>query len=165
MKTEAPELTLVDERYETPANLDAQHVPAAASTIRLPAGWQATRGYRTRLLAQFERGRGDRFTAAVPILFLLFERGAESLEVQIADTAGGPARDYAAAVLAEGTAIPVPLGHGFAKGPTAVVDTGSRLIRATYDDGADGQALSADEARARMRELQSRAEQLLFELG
>jgi hypothetical protein len=38
--------------------------------------------------------------------------------------------------------VTVPLGRGFAGGPTAVIDAADRLIRATYDDGINPASLT-----------------------
>ena len=103
--------------------------------------------------------------ARVPVTWQLFARGQETLEVQVADVASPLARVWADAVVAQGTTVRAPLGRGFAAGPTAVIDGGARLMRATYDDGVAAAELDESQTAQRLVALQDQARKILHELA
>lgn len=157
---------VVTERYGPVESIDEGSLREAESTIGLPPDWRVVDGYRVPLEATIALS-DSRGTAAahMPTTLLRATRGNEQLEVEIADTSEPASREYAAAIMSEGTPEPFPLGRGYAGGPAAVIDTGNDLIRATYDDGLDGREMSPSEGRERLRRVHEVARELMRQMG
>jgi hypothetical protein len=101
-------------------------------------------------------------TVTIPVERMRLRRQAETLDVEIALTETEGASVWAKLVMREGDVQQVALGRGFVGGPTAVIDTGHLLIRATY---SDGRALDVSGGiPMRMRRQQQQARRLLTSL-
>jgi hypothetical protein len=151
---------------DTPVTLSELEQTA---NLRFPQGWQVQNGYQEELTAVVASADatgafGASMVARMPAISLLLSRGSETLEVQTLQTHDDASRAYVQWVMAQGDPVQVPLGRGYAGGPTAVIDTGERLIRVSLDDGVDPASLSTKQMQPRLQRLQDRARGLLHAL-
>jgi hypothetical protein len=118
--------------------------------VKVPSGWSAVHGYRTTLTVSFAASQdltmppgmilGDTDAPAPPIvatenipaLYLSLERGAETCHVEVAQTRTELSKVWSRASTQGPTMAPTRLGLAAVAGPTAVIDAGETLIRATY---------------------------------
>jgi hypothetical protein len=156
--------TVASEEYSpAPQPLSPAELLAAPATPTLPEGWTVQSGYRAQLTITLRARELPERATTTPILFLLLKQGRRTVEVRIAETRDMVARRWADLLMAEGEPAPVPLGMGFANGPSGVIDTGDRLIHVTYDDDTDVRGWSRDQALSRMLRLEDRVSRLLLD--
>jgi len=131
-------------------------------------GWKVTQGYRVELavILTSDDGSGATLDTNIPTLHVQLASGGQTIELQVADLRGAAARAWGDALLREGEdrIQAFPLGQGFVKGATALIDQGDRLVWATYNDGGDAQSLSANQATARLMKFQVRVGELVSKL-
>jgi hypothetical protein len=136
--------------------------------IPTPPGWSLDSAYRNVLSVSFVDPSGNTNTTAPPANFVTLHgalsRGLETLEIEVTQPTSPELRTYAALLLDDGSAQKVPLGVGFANGPTFLIDTGSSLIRGTYDDGATIDTFTVDQQMTRLDQLQATARSLLTQV-
>lgn len=163
---------VVSENYSAPPkNLTSAElqVALAARTVVIPRGWSLDSAYGVTLEVGYgTSGSVDEFastsnptaveTITLPVVYVFLSRGAERLEVEIVDTRDPLSQSWVESVMSQGTPEPVPLGRGFAGGPTTVIDRGESLLRATYDDGVDARAMDGRQAVARAATLREKAQ-------
>lgn len=136
---------------------------AGAAPVRLPPDWQLSEGFTSTLTAVVDTDGSGTETATAPIIYLRFKRGLQMVDVAVLEINDLNARLYADAILATGQVESVPAGRGFVGGPTAVVDTGTSLVRATYFPGVPGTSLPQG-VDARARFFVGQAEEVLKQL-
>ena len=151
---------------DTPVTLSELEQTA---NLRFPQGWQVQNGYQEELTAVVASADatgafGASMVARMPAISLLLSRGSETLEVQVLQTHDDASRRYVQWVMAQGDPVQVPLGRGYAGGPTVVIDTGERLIRVSLDDGVDPASLPTKQMQPRLQRLQDRVRGLLHAL-
>lgn len=161
--TVAPEI-LYEEYGELEELSPAELKDAIGSApLRVPASWRSDRGYRTTLATVVRRAGATPQRTETPIVYLMYSRPPERLQIQFLEIVDEVAGLYADSILAQGMPGSVPLGRGFAEGQSAAIESGSHFIRATYNDGRAGHP-SAGADRTRHEVLAKGARQLLAEL-
>lgn len=158
---------LYTEDYGTPVDLLPAELTGATQYHLIPAppGWTLSSGQHNVLSVWFTDPSDTTNTEAPPANFATLHgnwvRGAETLEVEVTQPTSPQQRTYAELIMQDGSPKKVPLGLGFANGPTFVIDTGAALIRGTYDDGATIDTWTEAQQAARIDALQATAEGFL----
>lgn len=168
----AETLIVVSQNYSAPPqtiNADELEAAVAAGDIVVPRGWSLDSAYRVTLAVGYgASGSADEFSTpaaatavesvTLPVVYAFLSRGIERLEVEIVDTRDRLAQPWVDSIMSEGSPEPVPLGRGFAGGPTSVIDRGKSLLRATYDDGVDARSFDMRQVMDRAAALQEKAQ-------
>jgi hypothetical protein len=118
-----------------------------------PPDWHLTLVQETELMVAIVDAGVPTMTVTIPIVEAILTRGSDTVYLEVARTDDPVAASWVEWLSVGRDWRSVPLGRGFAAGPTAVIDTGKTLLRATVDDG---RPLSGRES-----EMQARAASLL----
>lgn len=112
---------------------------AVPQLFRLPEPWSFTRGYRTSLMV-FLADPADEsqrivMTGTAAVTYQFFDDGERRVQIETADTSDPAVRLWADSITHGAPTSTMPHGIGRVSGPTAVLDAGDELVRATYSDG------------------------------